>query len=118
LGREQPQRSVTICEGWRLPPITNRDQKAAEIHRFACPGSPVPDGFEPGSPFGPGVCALILHLHITQAISFERLARLMAEVLGLTISEGAIANILARAQTPLLNRSPPRLLTEAAHGAV
>ena len=78
----------------------------------------MPDGFEPGSPFGPGVCALILHLHITQAISFERLARLMAEVLGLTISEGAIANILARAQTPLLNRSPPRLLTEAAHGAV
>jgi transposase len=80
--------------------------------------APVPDGFEPGSPFWPGLCALILHLHITQAISFERLARLMAEVFGLTISEGAIANILARAQTPLLNRSPPRLLTETAHGAV
>ena len=115
MGREQPQRSVTICEGWRLPPITNRDQKAAEIHRFACPGSPVPDGFEPGSPFGPGVCALILHLHITQAISFERLARLMAEVFGLTISEGAIANILARAQAPLLAAAAP--IAQAVRGS-
>ena len=51
--------------------------------------------------------ALILHLHITQAISFERLARLMGEVFGLTISEGAIANILARAQTPLLASVAP-----------
>ena len=56
----------------------------------------------PGSPFGPGIEALIIHLHITQAISFERLSRLMAEVFGLSISEGAIANILARAQTPLV----------------
>jgi len=61
-----------------------------------------PEGFAPGSPFGPGLCALIIHLHITQAIGFERLARLLAEVFGLTISEGAIANILARAQTPLV----------------
>jgi len=60
-----------------------------------------PEGFEPGSPFGPGIAALILHLHITQAVSFERLSRLMAEVFGLSISEGAIANILSRAQTPL-----------------
>jgi len=34
-------------------------------------------------------------------VSFERLSRLMAEVFSLSISEGAIANILARAQTPL-----------------
>jgi transposase len=77
-------------------------------HRGVCPGcrkhvaAPAPQGFEPGSPFGPGLCALIIHLHVTQAISFERLARLLAEVFGLTISEGAIANILARAEAPLL----------------
>ena len=59
------------------------------------------EGLEPGSPFGPGPCALILHLHITQAVSFERLARLIGEALGLAIGEGAIANILARTQTPL-----------------
>jgi transposase len=88
-----------------LPPIR---PIVTHIHRHSgtCPycrkavSAPAPVGFEPGSPFGPGICALILHLHITQAVSFERLARLMAEVFGLSISEGAIANILARAQAP------------------
>ena len=61
----------------------------------------------PGSPFGPGIAALVLHLHITQAISFERLSRLMGEVFGLTISEGAIANILARAEKSLLAACVP-----------
>lgn len=69
--------------------------------------TPAREGLEPGSPFGPGLCALILHLHIAQAISFERLARLMGEVFGLTISEGAITNVLARAQTPLLAAATP-----------
>jgi len=45
--------------------------------------------------------ALVVHLHVTQAIGFERLSQLMAEVFGLTISEGAISNILARAEAPL-----------------
>jgi transposase len=77
-------------------------------HRGVCPccrkpvAAPAPDGFDPGSPFGPGIAALIIHLHITQAIGFERLARLMDEVFGLSISEGAIANILARAHKPLV----------------
>ena len=57
-------------------------------HRGVCPccrkrvATAAPDGFEPGSPFGPGLCALIIHLHVTQAIGFERLVRLMAEVFG------------------------------------
>ncbi len=82
-------------------------------HRGACPccgrriAAPPPEGFDPGSPFGPGLCALILHLHITQAIDFDRLARLLAEVFGLTISEGAIAHILARAKAPLLAAAAP-----------
>jgi transposase len=82
-------------------------------HSGVCPccrrhvAAPVPKGFEPGSPFGPGLCALIIHLHVTQAISFERLARLLSEVFGLTISEGAIANILARAEAPLLAAAAP-----------
>ena len=72
-------------------------------HRGVCPccrrgfSAPAPDGMAPGSPFGPNIAALVLHLHVTQAIGFRRLARLMAEVFGVSISEGAIANILARA---------------------
>ena len=82
-------------------------------HRGVCPccrkriAAPAPEGFAPGSPFGPGLCALIIHLHVTQAIGFERLARLLAEVFGLTLSEGAIANILARAEAPLLAATAP-----------
>ena len=55
----------------------------------------------PGSPFGPDLIALILHLHVTQAIGFERLVCLLDEVFGVRLSEGAIANMLARAGTPL-----------------
>lgn len=72
-------------------------------HRGTCPccrrsfSAPAPEGMAPGSPFGANIAALIVHLHVTQAIGFERLSRLMAEVFGLTISEGAIANLLARA---------------------
>lgn len=100
---------TTAVHAWDhidLPPIRPIVTRIRR-HRGICPccRKPVtaaaPEGFEPGSPFGPGVAALIIHLHITQAISFERLSRLMAEVFGLSISEGAIANILARAETPL-----------------
>ena len=43
----------------------------------------------------------MVYLHYAQAIGFERLRILMGEVFGLSISEGAISNILARAQAPL-----------------
>ena len=95
-----------------LPPIR---PVVTRIHRRrgVCPccrkrvAAPAPEGFAPGSPFGPGLCALIIHLHVTQAIGFERLARLLAEVFGLTLSEGAIANVLARAEAPLLAATAP-----------
>ncbi|MFL5280769.1 MAG: transposase, partial [Rhodopila sp.] len=67
----------------------------------------MPAGFEPGSPFGPGLCALVVHLHATQAIGFERLARLLDEVFGVSISEGALVNILARAKAPLVRAAEP-----------
>jgi transposase len=92
-----------------IHPIVTRINR----HRGICPCcrkrfvAPAPPGMQPGSPFGPGLCALIIHLHITQAISFERLAGIMAEVFGVTISEGAIANILARAEAPLLAAGAP-----------
>ena len=74
--------------------------------RCACCGeravAPAPDGLEPGSPFGRSVEGLVVYLHYAQAIGFERLRMLMGEVFGLGISEGAISNILARAQAPLV----------------
>jgi transposase len=87
-----------------IKPVVTRIHR----HRGTCPccrrgfSAPVPEGMAPGSPFGPGLAALILHLHVTQAIGFERLVRLMEEVFGLTLSEGAIANLLARAEAPMI----------------
>jgi transposase len=92
-----------------LRPIVTRIRR----HRGVCPccqkrvAAPAPEGFDVGSPFGPGLSALIIHLHVTQAIGFQRLVRLMTEVFGVTISEGAIANILARAQAPLVVAAQP-----------
>ena len=95
-----------------LPPISPVVTRINR-RRGVCPGcrkrvaAPAPDGFEPGSPFGPGLRALIIHLHVTQAIGFERLVCLLSEVFGLTLSQGAVANILARAEAPLLAAAAP-----------
>src|SRR3954451_3761746 len=58
-------------------------------------------------PFGPGLCGLVVHLHATQAIGFERLARLLDEAFGVTIGEGTLVNILARAKAPLVRAAEP-----------
>jgi transposase len=86
-----------------LRPVITRIHR----HRGVCPScrrgfsAPPPAGMPPGSPFGPELVALIPHLHVTQAIGFERLVQLLDEVFAIRISEGAIANMLARAGTTL-----------------
>jgi transposase len=60
-----------------------------------------PEGMAPGTPFAAGVRALLLYLHHSHHVGFERLSRMMAELFGLTISEGAIANAFRRAQTAI-----------------
>lgn len=73
--------------------------------RCACCGkrycAPPPDGMEPGTPFGTSIQTLLLYLHHSHHVGFERLARMMAELFGLSISEGAIANAFRGAQTPM-----------------
>jgi len=53
-----------------------------------------------GSPFGTSITSLLAYLHHHHAIAYDRLSRLMAELFGLTISEGAIANALRRSARP------------------
>jgi len=101
------QPAFHVYDHVELPPIRPVVTRIHR-HRGICPccrrafSAAAPAGMAPGSPFGPGLQALILHLHVTQAIGFERLVRLMEEVFGVTISEGAIANILARAEAPMI----------------
>ena len=53
-----------------------------------------PADLPPGSPFGPNLRAFVFYLRFAQAIPFERLARLLFDLFGLTVSEGALANML------------------------
>jgi transposase len=49
-----------------------------------------------GTPFGPGIASMIAYLHGCQMIGFKRLTEVCQGLFGLTISQGAIANVLAR----------------------
>ena len=61
-----------------------------------------PVGLEPGPPYGQSNAAPVVYLHYAHAIGMERLASLMDEIVSLSISQGAISNMLARAREPLL----------------
>lgn len=53
-----------------------------------------PVDLPPGSPFGPNLRAFVLYLRFAQAIPYQRLERLLFDLFGLDISEGALANML------------------------
>jgi transposase len=59
-----------------------------------------PADMPPGSPFGPGIVALVTYMHGCQMVGYERLAEMLEDLFGLKISEGAIANMLSRAVKP------------------
>ena len=78
-----------------LPPVT---PVVTRVERYAarcgcCGGTtlaPVPEGLEPGTPFSVGIVALATYLRVVHAISYQRLSRLLLELFGLAISEGAL----------------------------
>jgi transposase len=82
-----------------IKPITTR----INLHRADCPrcGKTTTADMPPGSPFGPGIVALVTYLHGCQMVGYARLAEMLEGLFGLKISEGAIANMLARTAEPL-----------------
>jgi transposase len=88
-----------------LPPIRPLVTRV-NLRRGACPccgarvTAPAPDDMPFGSPFGPGIVALVTYLHTRHMVSYGRLVEILGGLLGLEISEGAIANLLARAAEP------------------
>ena len=58
--------------------------------------APAPGDMPPGSPFGPGIVAIVVYLHTKHMVSYERLCEILHGLFGLEISEGAIANMLMR----------------------
>lgn len=73
--------------------------------------APVPEHLAPGSPFGKSIESLATYLRYGHAISYERLHQLLGELFNLSISEGAIANLLTRVKDRLGN-SLAEILTQ------
>src|SRR5512135_307244 len=94
------QLMVQAYDRIEIPEITP-DVTRVTLHGGVCPccakrgKATAPAGLEPGSPFGANLPAFVLYLRFGQAIPFERLARLMHDLFGLEISEGALAHLLA-----------------------
>ena len=93
----------TACEVYdriEIPEIVP-DVTRVSLHGGVCPccnkrfKATAPEGLEPGSPFGPNLRAFVIYLRTVQGIPLERLSRLLHELIGLEISEGALVNILA-----------------------
>jgi transposase len=60
----------------------------------------VPEELEPGTPFSVNIVALAMYLRFVHAISYRRLSRLLLELFGLAISEGALDAAFRRARAP------------------
>jgi transposase len=119
----EQQTPQQVYDRIELPPI-KPDVTRVRLFggRCACCGArataEAPSGLEPGSPFGQSIVALVVYLHYAHAIGLERLAALMGEMFALTISEGAINNMLARARAPLLAAAAAIGETVTASGVV
>jgi transposase len=93
------QTALHIYDRIEVPKI-EPDVTQVRLHGGVCPccarrfTAEPPAGLEPGSPFGPNLRAFAIYLRFAHAISFERLSRLMSDLVGLEISEGALVNIL------------------------
>ena len=92
-----------VCESYDhvdIPPLV-AEVTRVDLHGGACGkcGRPfkgeAPCGMAPGSPFGENLRALVIYLRYTQGVSFERLARLMKDVFGVSISQGGLNAMLA-----------------------
>jgi len=98
-----PQEAVHVYDRIEIPEI-KPDVTQVRLHGGDCPcchrrfTAEPPQGLEPGSPFGPNLRAFVIYLRFTHAISFERLSRLMSDLVGLEISEGALVNMLKASQ--------------------
>ena len=85
-----------------IQPVTTR----INLHRGVCPcckkrvAAKPPTDMAPGSPFGPGIVSTVAYLHGSHMVSYSRLTEVFDGLFGVKVSEGAIANMLARSAEP------------------
>jgi len=95
-----------------IRPVTTR----IELFRATCPcckarvTASAPADMPEGTPFGPGITSVVAYLHGCQMVGYKRLTEVCQGLFGLTISQGAIANMLARVGEAL--RPPAERIAE------
>jgi transposase len=102
LMADLPGETISIHELIDLPEITPH---VTQHRRLAvrCPTcgtrivAPVPEAAK-GTPFGARVHAVATYLKTFQSLSYERLQSALADLFGLTLSQGGLMNLLRRAQ--------------------
>jgi transposase len=76
----------------KVAPVVTRVERYAGQCR--CCGAttlaPLPEGLEPGTPFSRDIVALAVYLRFVHHAGYRRLSRLLLELFGLAISEGAL----------------------------
>jgi transposase len=102
LPADLPSETISEHDTIELPPI----RPFVERHRrraVRCPScgmrvaAAVPDAAK-GTPFGARIHAIATYLKTFQALSYGRLQGALADLFGLTISQGGLMNMLRRAQ--------------------
>ena len=76
----------------KVKPLVTRVERYAG-HCRCCGNTtlaPLPEGLEQGTPFSLNIVALALYLRFVHHVSYRRLHRLLLELFGLVISEGAL----------------------------
>jgi transposase len=76
----------------KVAPVVTRVERYAG-HCHGCGSTtlaPLPEGLEPGTPFSLNIVALAMYLRFVHHVSYRRLSRLLLELFGLAISEGAL----------------------------
>src|SRR3954467_6245667 len=94
--------TVSVHERVELPAV----KPLVTHHRCLAVGCPTcgtrvvapPPVAAKGTPFGPRLHAVATYLKTFQALSYERLQATLADLFGLTLSQGGLMNLLRRAQ--------------------
>src|SRR5215213_4649930 len=97
-----PSEIVSVHEQIELPevkPLVTQHRRLA-VRCPTCGRRVVAPGPEAarGTPFGPRLHAVATYLKTSQALSYERLQGALADLFGLTLSQGGLMNLLRRAQ--------------------